>query len=332
MKRFHPYVFLLVLMLMASCVSGNDHRIRIDITRALKQNWSINDLCSGMTACGFDLSAQPDFVIPPKPVISVSKGMVCILDSTASRIGVFDTDGVLTNVVDVQEKVTDFFVYDGKLIDALTERGVSEFSLPDGRKLNFWEYLGIADEYKAIGRRDGGYIHLMGISGSRLVDNSIILSYDKRLKGVINPIATAADAAGKRFFECNDALFFNYSTSGMVVSYKGDDFIFPEIEWDFGRYKGEQISPLFTNAQKTGRKYYFTVNFRGEDYLLVYNGIDGRYKVIGETREGLRLPLGVISDGVDYYVCNADEAGRYLGTDQSGTDEKVILLKCVLAE
>lgn len=327
MKHTLPFLLIFIFITTLSCSYKNDGRIRINIASALKHKHSINELCTEVRVFPFNLSAQPNFVISPKPVISVSKRKVFILDSTATRIGIFDASGTLLKVLDAQEKIIDFFVYEGRVIDILTHRGVVEFSLLSENIINWGENGGIANEYKAIGRRGENYIHLIGTLGDCLVDKSIILSSNKHFQGCVNPVAIAGDVNGNRFFESGDSLFFNYSTSGMVVLYTGDDFIYPIIEWDFGRNKGEKISPLFTNAQKMDMVFYFCIYYRGEEYLLIYDQCKEQYIVIDKTREGMRVPLGVISDGVNYVVCDVDTANKYLNSNLTDTSGKMVLLE-----
>ena len=295
-------LLVLALILCQSCSYHGD-KIQIDVARALKSKVCLLDLCADIETNEIMIPDNVDWTIPSNPRISVSKGNVCLLDSSGTRIVVFDINGKFLQIVNVGEHVVDFYAYKGRLIDILTCNGIKEAYFDRADPIDLVSFTDKPIKYKSIARRDDNSIYLVGVNGNQVNDTHYVLS-DFRRHSAVNPVCWAGEILENRFFECRDSLYYYYAKSGMILYYTDDDFIWPVYEWKFKYKKNDCLEVVFNNVQKNGSALFIDFYCGRDSYFLVYDTQTGKNTIVKQS-EGIRFPLGVITEGVNYYCCTS---------------------------
>ena len=305
-----PILPMLIMLLLASCqVSLREPHVNFKAD--FKRNVWLKDLCDSIECVMLNTGEHTDFIIPTMPRYSVYDGVLCVLDSTSTRIGLFRPDGNLDRIYDVAEPVMDFYLYKHQLIQVLTRNGIKEISL---QKDTWYLRKNLAESditYRAIARRDNNVICLIGDSGTRAYDNELIISKD-RFYPSVNPVCTADDVYIPRFFEDKDSLYYYYSDRRTILYYTSDDFIRPILEFKFKFPRGlDPHSFSFINAQKFNQNFYINIRNGQDTSLFVYNRSTGQRAIIKKTRDGIKFPLGCISNGINYAIITGEEIEKY---------------------
>ena len=111
-----------------------------------------------------------------------------------------------------------------------------------------------------------------------------------------------------KFFRC-DGQLYTVGTYNGDIKYLGL-FASTHHRWKFD---GGTIEPgAFRNAQMTPTNVYLAFRWKDNEYLLIYNRQTYKTSLVGKTKEGVPLPLGVIRGGANYFYCPVDMLDQYL--------------------
>lgn len=119
-----------------------------------------------------------------------------------------------------------------------------------------------------------------------------------------------------KFFRC-DGQLYTVGTYNGDIKYLGL-FASTHHRWTF---EGGTIEAgAFTNAQMTPANVYLAFRWKDKEYLLIYNRQTYKTSLVGKTKEGVPLPLGVIRGGANYFYCPVDMLDQYLNASVLNED------------
>ena len=303
MKRFF---FILSVGLMAvSCWSHSD-RLKVDIDKALKKQVDARELYSEASAIPLRFPG-PTTLGQEISLLDVAADRFFLLDREKNGILVFDRNGEYVTTITVADTVLDFSVYRDRVLDVLTEKAITEYSVTDGGFLAEYPIRDLDVMLKSVARVTEDGLFMLGTQDGHAYDCTYLIS-----KGRFYPAARpapdylsthalfpASEFQNSRFFRCDGIVYSFGSRSGQIAKYTDDYFICIPYQWDFGKR-----APVFTNAQKTTGKVYLAFTLDGKDYVLVYNLDNRKNKVVASDT----FPLGIIYAGRNYCFSPSDRA------------------------
>lgn len=303
--------------MVVSCWHSHSDRIHVNINKALKKQVSTHDLYSQASVITLHYPGLTTIGQDSRTVLDIAHDRFFILDKGKNEILVFDGEGAFLTSITSTEVIIDFSVYKNDILDVLTSMAITEYSTRDCSLLKTYPINDNNVILTSVAKVDDDTIGMTGFLNGRAFDCGYVIG-KIGFYTVINDFFSAAEYQNCRFFHSNDSTFNFCSRSGEIEFYRGDDFVFPWYDWDFGK-----LSPCFTNVQKTTDRIYLAFQLDGDDYTLVYNLNDGKYQVVMQTIEGVSFPLGVFFDGCNYYCTLSSRLLEFLPSDYLD-DNKVI--------
>lgn len=309
-------VFIKLLIIGAffctACVTRPSSEPTINLEIGLGRLWNIHDLCKDVDVIPIKCSIGDSFKPSSPVVMDISNDYILLLDDNRDKIFVFDQTGDYVHHIVLPQTAMDFSIYQDTVLSVLLGGNVLEYSLKSFNCLSEFHFPDNGVNLRALMRRDENVLLLSGSADGRGYDCEFFVDKNKFIS-MLNPVNEEMDIQENRFFRYADSTFYYYATSGMVLYYTVDDFIIPLYEWRFKTRGKKQTSEVaFKNVQRSSTYLYLAIERDGEECIIVYRISDGRYKVIKQMRGGIKFPLGIIRDDVNYSYSSASSLSNYL--------------------
>lgn len=321
---------LLACLAVCSCWQGDSNQLKVDVRKALKSPVSSQDLYSKADVIPLHYPGETSLGQEGRVVMDVATDRFFLLDKEKDEILVFDWNGSFLTSLKSDGPIIDFYVYQDRLLEVLTEKAILEYVIED---CSLSEVYMIQDNditLKCLGRVDDDTISIIGFQSGDAYDCGYNIG-KKRFSSVARPApdylsthsyTPASEVQNSRFFRCDDSVYSFQSHSGEIYGYTKDDFIWPAFVFDFG---GCDLS--VTNVQKTSDRIYLAFELEGADHVLVYNLDRKGYKAVRQTKEGAAFPLGVIYAGINYYCCPSSHVNFYLPSEPGSEKDRLAIIR-----
>lgn len=336
MKR--SFILIVIMIVTASCRTTHFKMPEIDIERALKEQVSIASLCSNISVIPLIGEDPLNCDIVDHVILEVMKDYFLLLDQEQNIIAVYDKDGEFRTVIKPSEKILDITVSKDDRLDVLVDKGVLEYSpdrFSDPKRFVFQD---CKIELTSLARRDDNVIVLTGVSEGEAYDCEYFIDKDWFIV-MESPSITSDDYRGGRFFRCNDSTHFYYSTTGDILYYTHDDYIWPFHQWDLSNsflqkvdaITGDNGKTRFVNVQRTTNNLYRVFNYKGDNCLLITDirNNSGKNTIVKTTSEGVPFPIGIIHNNTDYYLCRSSQLSHFLKLDLLKEEESEKYENCL---
>lgn len=321
---------LLACMAVCSCWQGDSNQLKVDVPKALERPVSSKDLYSKADVIPLHYPGETSLGQEGRVLLDVATDRFFLLDKEKDEILVFDWNGTFLTCLKTDGPIIDFYVYQDRLLEVLTEKAILEYVIED---CSLSEVYTIQDNditLKCLGRVDDDTISIIGFQNGDAYDCGYIIG-KKRFSPVARPApdylvshryTPASEVRNSRFFRCDDSVYSFQSHSGEIDGYTKDDFIWPAYVFDFG---GCDLS--VTNVQKTSERIYLAFELEGADNVLVYDLDRKSYKAVRQTKEGAAFPIGIIYAGINYYCCPSSLVNRYLPSEQGSEINGLVIIR-----
>jgi hypothetical protein len=222
--------------------------------------------------------------------------------------------GELESSYTCNKKITSFSAYNSSTVDVLAGRDIFTWNPRDNTQQKITEIDVQGLELRSIARREDRLLVMMGCQGKE--ERSC--QYDLENNGFYNsPADPSIDATYPHVFLRYDNQLYGTSL------YNGEIWRFNEFRYRVHHWKfdGGTIEPgAFRNAQMTPANVYLAFRWKDDEYLLIYNRQTYKTALVGKTKEGVPLPLGVIRGGANYFYCPVDMLDQYLNASVLNED------------
>ena len=218
-------------------------------------------------------------------------------------------DGSLANILNPGVPVTDFSIWQERVLDMLSGYEIREYALPDLSLLRRTQLDTLVVPTR-IGRREKNVMILPAYAGNRdyMCEYYFDRKYYAASEGNMDSGQTPDIVKHMSLFRYGDQLLALYPHNGQI--WRSAEFFGVFLWLDFKQRDGDTVE--FLSAQVTDDKVYYALLINGAEHLLIYNRADEKYSLIKTTSESVSLPLGVIRDGINYVCCATADLPRYL--------------------
>ena len=299
---------ILCLVGLYGCNLAKDPGKSVDLHKATAGKVSIRDIYES-------IELVPLAQVPEELTQEASLSGLCvtrdrfILQDRDRAVLFYRHDGSLADILNPGVPVTDFSIWQERVLDLLSGYEIREYALPDLSLLRRTPLDTLVVPTR-IARREKNVMILPAYAGNRdyMCEYYFDRKYYAASEGNMDSGQTQDIVKHMSLFRYGDQLLALYPHNGQI--WRCADFFGVFLWLDFKKRDGDSVE--FLSAQVTDEKVYFALLINGAEHLLIYNRADYRYSLIKTTSESVSLPLGVIRDGVNYVCCATADLPRYL--------------------
>lgn len=313
MNKCYKYCLVLLSVVLGvcwayGCFSSSLNEIDgvINLRKVSEGEIMLRDLCDRIEITPLDNVTENK--VPSPLGMYVTKDGYYIL-SKGFGILFYRRDGSLEETLNPGIQIRDFSIYQDRLLDILSDNEIWEFSLHDHSLLH---RIVLDTDVTAtkLARKDENVLILPAYKDG--TDYMCEYFFDSKKffasPGFMESIQTRSIVERMKLFRSGDELLALYPHSGQVWKYA--TFFTPYIILNFKKRSRDNIE--FISAQVTEDKAYYSLQLNGESCLLIFNRSNRKYLFIKTTREGLSLPLGIVSGGANYVCCTSADISKYI--------------------
>ena len=319
---------LFCLIGFAGCRSLRSDDIIIDLSKGPDKKVTVNKIYDRIELVTLECPGSRALPAASLNSLSVTEDRFYFKCGDSTIVSFFK-DGRLADSLAPGSLITDYFIYRDSVMEVLSDKEILSYSLPD-HTLTHRINLDTPVSLKKIARRRN-QIFLPGYIDSQeyLCEYDCERNYFAMVPRNANVPDVRKNVEQMTFFSHDGHLLSLYPYSGRIWENAVFSFIF--VEPDFKIRENDDLE--FLSAQVSDHKIFYSLLLNGEKSLLVLDradrtvsyllddgkehqftmhGVGREFLYVNTTREGLPLPLGVISDEVNYVSCTASDLPHYV--------------------